>query len=65
MFIKNDVVKFKIMSYPNCLSYYRHAADKVYRNSFSFIAIETLLVHNYNNGKGVQGIVIGAKYVKN
>lgn len=64
MFIKNDGVKFKIMNYPNCLSYYRHVADEVYRNSFSFIAIETLLVHNYNNGKSGQGIVIGAKYVK-
>lgn len=64
MFVKNDRVKFKIMNYSNCLSYYRYVADKVYRNSFSFIAIETLLVHNYNNGKGGQGMVIGAKYVK-
>ena len=52
------------MNYPNCLSYYRYVTDEVYRNSFSFIAIETLLVHNYNNGKGGQGMVIGAKYVK-
>lgn len=64
MFIKNDGVKFKIMNYPNCLSYYRYVADEVYKNSFSFIAIETLLVYNYNNGKGGQGMVIGAKYVK-
>lgn len=49
------------MNYPNCLSYYRYVADEVYRNSFSFIAIETLLVHNYNHGKGGQGIVIGVK----
>ena len=52
------------MNYPTCLSYYRHVADKVYRNSLSFIAIETLLVHNYNHGKGGGGMVIGAKYVK-
>lgn len=52
------------MNYPNCLSYYRYVADEVYRNSFSFIAIGTLLVHNYNHGKGGQGIVIGVKYVK-
>jgi hypothetical protein len=64
MFVKNDGVKFKIMNYPNCLSYYRHVADEVYRNSFSFIAIGTLLVHNYNHGQSGQGMVIGAKYVK-
>lgn len=52
------------MNYPHCLSYYRYVADEVYRNSFSFIAIGTLLVHNYNHGKGGQGMVIGAKYVK-
>ena len=52
------------MNYPNCLSYYRYVADEVYRNSCSFIAIETLLVHNYNNDKNGQGIIIGAKYVK-
>lgn len=61
MFVKNDGVKFRIMNYPNCLSYYRHVADEVYRNSFSFIAIETLLVHNYNHGKGGQGVVIGVR----
>lgn len=64
MFVKNDGVKFKIMNYPNCLSYYRYVAAEVYRNSFSFIAIKTLLVYNYNNDKGGQGMVIGAKYVK-
>lgn len=64
MFVKNDGVKFKIMNYPNCLSYYRYVADEVYRNSFSFITIETLLVHNYNYVNGGQKMVIGAKYVK-
>ena len=52
------------MNYPNCLSYYRYVADEVYRNSFSCIAIGTLLVHNYNHGEGGKGMVIGAKYVK-
>lgn len=64
MFVKNNGVKFRIMNYPNCLSYYRHVADEVYRNSFSFISVETLLVHNYNYNKGNQRIIIGAKYVK-
>lgn len=64
MFEKNHGVKFRIMNYPSCLSYYRHVADEVYRNSFSFIAIGTLLVYNYNHGKSGQGMVIGAKYVK-
>ncbi len=52
------------MNYPNCLSYYKYVADEVYRNSFSFIAIQTLLVHNYNHSKCRQGMVIGVKYVK-
>ena len=64
MFVKHNGVKFRIMNYPNCLSYYRHVTDEVYRNSFSFISIETLLVHNYNHNKRSQGIIIGAKYVK-
>lgn len=52
------------MNYPNCLLYYRHVADEVYRKSFSFISMETLLVHNYDHAKLGQGMVIGAKYVK-
>ena len=64
MFVKHNGVKFRIMNYPNCLSYCRHITEEVYRNSFSFISIETVLVHNYNHAKRGQGIVIGAKYVK-
>ena len=52
------------MNYPICLSYYRHVSSETCRASFSLVAIETLLVHNYNHGKGGQGIVIGAKYAK-
>lgn len=61
MFLKTDAVSFKIMNYSPCLSRYRHIAEEIYRNSFSFIAMETVMVHNYNHSKGGQGIVIGVQ----
>lgn len=64
MFAKTDSAKFRILNFPNCLSSYRRVADEKCRTSFSFVAMETIMVHNYNNGKSGQGIVIGAKYVK-
>lgn len=64
MFVKHNKVKFRIINCPNCLSYCRHVADAVYRNSFSFISIETLLVYNYNHSQRGQGTIIEAKYVK-
>lgn len=59
MFSKTDSTKFKIMNFPNCLSNYRRVSDEKYRTSFSCIAIETIILHNYNRGKSGQGIVIG------
>ena len=61
MFLKTDAVSFKIMNYIPCLSHYRRISEETYRNSFSFIAIETVMVHNYNNGKGGQGMMIGVE----
>lgn len=59
MFSKTDSAKFSIMNFPNCLSSYRRVAGEKYRTSFSPIAIETMIVHNYNRGKSGQGMVIG------
>lgn len=59
MFSKTDSAKFRIMNFPHCLSHYRRASDEKCRTSFSCIAIETIIVHNYNHSKGGQGMVIG------
>ena len=59
MFSKTDSAKFRIMNFPNCLSSYRRVDKEKCRTSFSFIAIETIMVHNYNRSKGGQGMVIG------
>lgn len=59
MFSKADSVKFKIMNFPNCLSNYRRVSDEKYKTSFSSIAIQTIILHNYNRGQSEQGIVIG------
>ena len=61
MFLKTDAVAFKIMNYPPRLSCYRRIFEEIYRNSFSYIAIETVMVHNYNNEKGGQGMIIGVE----
>ena len=61
MLLKTDAVSFKIMNYTSCLSHYRHVAKEIYRNSISFVAIETVMVHNYNKLKGGQGMIIGMK----
>lgn len=57
MFLKTDAVSFKIMNYTPCLSQYRHIAKEIYRNSFSCIAIETVIIRNYNNRKDCQKII--------
>lgn len=59
MFSKTDSAKFRIMNFPSCLWAYRCVADEKCRTSFSFIAIKTIMVHNYNHGRGGQGVVIG------
>lgn len=61
MFLKTDAVSFKIMNYTPYLSHYRRVAEEIYRNSFSFVAMETVMVHNYNKLKGGQGMVIRVK----
>lgn len=59
MFSKTDSAKFRIMNFPSCLSSYRRVADEKYKTSFSCIAMQTIMVHNYKHDKGGQGIVIG------
>nr|DAP30679.1 MAG TPA: hypothetical protein [Caudoviricetes sp.] len=49
------------MNYTPYLSRYRHVAKEIYRNSISFVAMETVMVHNYNKLKGGQGMIIGVK----
>lgn len=61
MILKTDAVSFKIMNYTPYLSHYRYIAKKIYRNSISFVAMETVMVHNYNKLKGGQGMIIGVK----
>lgn len=61
MFLKTDTVSFKIMNYTPYLSHYRRIAKEIYRNSISFVAIETVMVHNYNRLTGGQGTIIGVK----
>ena len=61
MFLKTDAVSFKIMNYTPYLSYYRRIAKEIYRNSVSFITMETVMVHNYNHWQGGQGTMIEVK----
>jgi hypothetical protein len=61
VFLTTDAVSFKIMNYTPYLSRYRHVAKEIYRNSISFVAMETVMVHNYNKLKGGQGMIIGVK----
>lgn len=61
MFLKTDAVSFKIMNYTPYLSHYRRIAKKIYRNSVSFITMETVMVHNYSHCQGSQGTMIGVK----
>lgn len=61
MFLTTNAVSFKIMNYTNYLSHYRRVAKEIYRNSVSFVAMETVMVHNYNRLKGGQGMIIGVK----
>ena len=59
MFLKTDSAKFRIINLPNCLSSSKRVTKERCRKSFSFIAIETIMIHNYSHGKGGQGMVIG------
>ena len=61
MFLKTDAVSFKIMNYTPYLSYYRRITKEIYRNSVSFITMETVMVHNYSHLQRGQGTMIEVK----